>query len=139
MLLFVLSKSRRFDRAEIHSNCVSRLRDRESGGAVVVGKDVPAIFGASGSCKGDGECVRARTRARAYVIGPLLLREWAERKETKKENERTNERKAKLREQLQNKKPCLFYSLFLYFLVVLSVYTERDPHQSIIAQVFCAL
>jgi len=39
----------------------------------------------------------------------------------------------------KNQKLCLFYSLFLYFLVVLSVYTERDPHQSIIAQVFCAL
>lgn len=49
-----------------------------------------------------------------------------------------NDSKTKIVDERRNSElTCLFS--FLYFLVVLSVYTERDPHQSIVAQVFCAL
>lgn len=60
----------------------------------------------------------------------------------KKEIKRKEKLRQLLRKESDKNQSNFFDSFllsFLYFLVVLSVYTERDPHQSIIAQVFCAL
>lgn len=114
MLLFVLSKSRRFDRAEI-IRIVPATRERESGGAV--GKTRQRHLVRLGRCKTATAsmpahvCARARARSRNQAPAAVTRAGRAQRKKQKK-NERKRKKSETTARTTTKTRNLVFFTLF---------------------------